>query len=339
MRTGPALYRAMLALGSCAMAGCSHTNTGANIPPGGAVMTNAQPPPPAGTIQSPLPASFGSTPAPTQIAQPASPAFDGISGPLPAADTSFPLLVSSLSRVTAATGPGWTADANSPSATATIISATPNSARLKISIPSLNLNDTFDQRTTFYYDSIAKSAQLDLSYVGFGYWTFPQVSGPGMERVFGVYGYETSSAAMPASGTASFSGPGKMNANVYDSNGRIVAAIGGDAFFSVDFASGNLMGTFTKNSGSDINCLPYPFPDVSVKAGIAAGSNQFRGTTAVASQPAIPAGGTPPAYNLGTSATGSINGAFYGPAAQNLGAVWTLSDGHTSVLGTVGAAR
>jgi hypothetical protein len=186
---------------------------------------------------------------------------------------------------------------------------------------------------------LAKSAQLDLSYVGFGYWTFPQVSGPGMERVFGVYGYETSSAAMPASGTASFSGPGKMNANVYDSNGRIVAAIGGDAFFSVDFASGNLMGTFTKNSGSDINCLPYPFPDVSVKAGIAAGSNQFRGTTAVASQPAIPAGGTPPAYNLGTSATGSINGAFYGPAAQNLGAVWTLSDGHTSVLGTVGAAR
>ena len=72
--------------------------------------------------------------------------------------------------------------------------------------------------------------------------------------------------------------------------------------------------------------------DVSITANIAAGSNTFNGTTAAASAPGLP-------MSLSGSAVGKINGAFFGPAAQNLGAVWSLSDGTGSAIGTVVAGH
>jgi hypothetical protein len=42
---------------------------------------------------------------------------------------------------------------------------------------------------------------------------------------------------------------------------------------------------------------------------------------------------------LSGSATGHIDGGFYGPAAQNVGAIWSLSDGTTSVIGGIAARR
>jgi hypothetical protein len=72
--------------------------------------------------------------------------------------------------------------------------------------------------------------------------------------------------------------------------------------------------------------------DVSIAAAIAGGSNRFSGATAVTSTPST-------ASALSSSATGRIDGAFYGPGAENLGAVWTLHDGAASALGTVTAAR
>jgi len=75
-----------------------------------------------------------------------------------------------------------------------------------------------------------------------------------------------------------------------------------------------------------------PWNDVSVAGTIAMGTNKFSGTTAATSSP-----GTP--MSLSASATGHIDGAFYGPAAQNLGAVWSLSDGTGSALGTVVAGH
>jgi hypothetical protein len=74
--------------------------------------------------------------------------------------------------------------------------------------------------------------------------------------------------------------------------------------------------------------------DVSVNASIAAGTNKFSGRTAVTSQ-----GSTTSPYALKGSATGHIDGAFYGPNAQNLGAIWSLSDGTASAIGVVAAGR
>jgi hypothetical protein len=204
-------------------------------------------------------------------------------------------------------------------------------ATLQISIPSLNLTQTIDFNG-YYFE------KANLSYVSFAWWG--AFADPGrkvaVEISALVFGYETPATAMPTSGTALFSGPGNVRGAIYDPAGHGVSNLTGDASFSVDFASGNITGALTKNNWWDATfCIPSPFPDVAVKASIAAGTNKFGGTTAI-----TPTNAAPPSTNVpGNTATGSINGAFYGPAAQNLGAVWTLSDGHTSVLGTVGAAR
>jgi hypothetical protein len=113
-------------------------------------------------------------------------------------------------------------------------------------------------------------------------------------------------------------------------NGEIQEAYAsGTPSISVNFGSGSVSGSFTQMRMS--NSL-QPWNDVSVAGNIAMGTNKFSGTTAATSAP-----GT--LMSLSGSATGSINGAFYGPAAQNLGAVWSLSDGTGSALGTVVAGH
>jgi hypothetical protein len=100
----------------------------------------------------------------------------------------------------------------------------------------------------------------------------------------------------------------------------------GSASFSANFGSGQVTGNFTKMQAPGSQA----WNDVSLTASISAGTNRFNGSTAATSAP-----GTP--ISLSGSATGQINGAFFGPAAQNLGAVWSLSDGSGSALGTVTA--
>ena len=83
--------------------------------------------------------------------------------------------------------------------------------------------------------------------------------------------------------------------------------------------------------GDGFGSSPYHFlkwNDVSFSASIGTGTNRFSGTTAATSAP-----GT--GFSLAGSATGTINGAFFGPAAQNVGAVWTLGDGSISAIGTI----
>jgi len=40
-------------------------------------------------------------------------------------------------------------------------------------------------------------------------------------------------------------------------------------------------------------------------------------------------------FSASSSATGHIDGALFGPASQNIGAVWSLSDGTVSAMGTI----
>ena len=63
--------------------------------------------------------------------------------------------------------------------------------------------------------------------------------------------------------------------------------------------------------------------------GAISGGN-FAGTTAATSAPGTQG-------SLTGSAIGTFAGLFFGPAAQELGAVWTLSDGTATVIGTIGA--
>jgi len=77
-----------------------------------------------------------------------------------------------------------------------------------------------------------------------------------------------------------------------------------------------------------------PWNTVALSATIGASRNTFSGTTTAASAP----GG---AYGLNANATGHIDGAFYRPNGQELGAIWSLSnhDNTGSALGELAAKQ
>jgi hypothetical protein len=280
----------------------------------------------AGPIAAPAPASFGSAPA--QIATSATPTFDKSSGSYPA-NVTFPLISTSLKSAS----PGMSAAA-SPDATLTVNSATPTNFQLVI--PSINVNANF----TSIENIVANSSgwTWGYSYVAVGSWrTASGSSGPLQSDTFYSSGYETSGSGMPTTGTAQFAG--LASGNVYQiNNGTILSTeVDGKANLSVNFSSGQVAGSLTQMQqydGKPVSGTPgyLPWNDVSLNANIAPGTNRFSGTTAATSAP-----GT--SFSMAGSATGHLDGALYGPTAQNLGAVWSLSDGSKSAIGALAAKQ
>ena len=287
----------------------------------------------AGPIAAPPPASFGTASQQTALSN--GPTFDGKSGSYPT-NVTFPLISTGLQ----AASTGMSAIAGSPGATATV-STSAGSSTLQLVVPSANINTTLSYRESTVAEYPGDAPTWGYSYVVLGEWA--QRSGAGnnsgpiqSEGVF-AFGYETPAAAMPTNGTANFSG--YADATVFKSVGSTTLStyLDGTAAVTVNFASGQVTGALThmqQFDGYSYSTSPgyLPWNDVSVNANIAAGTNRLSGSTAVTSAP-----GT--AFSLSGSATGHVDGAFYGPAAQNLGAVWSLSDGTVSAIGTLGAKQ
>ena len=275
----------------------------------------------SGTVTAPASATFGTAPA--QIATSGGPVFDGKGGPFPS-NVTFPLISSSLQKSSS----GLAAAAGDQGATATVVSTSLNSSTLQLTIPSLNVTSTIKLNT----DLVSGLDQITdgYSYVVMGGWSQnasqPANTGALQSATAFAFGYETPKAGMPSTGKADFSG--YMLGTVYKPVGADIqsAPLDGTSTFSVDFGSGQMSGGV--NSTRVLLQGGGAWNDVLLTATIAAGSNRFSGTTTSKVSP-----GTP--MSLSSSATGTINGAFFGPAAQNIGAVWSLSDGTGSALGTV----
>ena len=287
-----------------------------------------------GSVSVPLPASFGTSPVPAQLATTDGSGFDTTN------NTAFPVLATSLQ----AKSTGLAAPTSNESATIVLTSAgtgsyidpcdgftyTGTGAKIQLSIPSVNVSVSFSTPDIHNADV---SVTTGLSYVQLGVWDQPTSQQPNLlqSATAFVFGFETPTAAMPASGQASFQGEdqGKVFVPI---NGAIAEAqLGGSATLSVDFSSGKISGALTKQTASSGNSSVLPWNDVSLAASIAAGTNKFSGTTVVTSAPGN-------AFSLKSSAMGSVNGGFYGPTAQEVGAIWTLSDATASAIGGVVAS-
>jgi hypothetical protein len=277
----------------------------------------------AGSVAAPGAATFGS--ASPQLASPGGPAFNGIGGPYPS-NVTFPLLIGSLQK----SSTGLSQVSGDQGATLRVVSSSQTFSTVQLTIPSLGVNETFNLNSSL---ASGGGQVIDgLSYAVIGLWIVRQPANSlnlVTDSEF-VLGYETPQAAMPTSGTAAFSGMGWVQASVYKTVGTEIqnTEVIGDASISANFGSGAITGSFTKMQTGN----SQPWNDVALTANIATGTNRFSGSTAAASSP----GKT---MSLSGSATGRIDGAFYGPAAQNLGAVWSLSDGTGSALGTVVAGH
>ena len=278
-------------------------------------------------VEAAAPASYGATPVPAQIATTGGPTFDSTGGELPPS-MSFPLLATALQISQYALSPVG----GNQSATVTLDSV---ANTLHVVIPSAGV-DRLIPMSGALTSQQGSAGAFGLSYVAIGDWGSSSVGAPST-RTMGAFGFETPASAMPTTGTAVYAGAGTVRGTVYEATSRgpeWAVDLKGDANLSVDFASGSIAGKFNNITANDYCFPPAPWGnEISVSANIAPGTNKFNGTTAVSAQ------SNPGGSGLKSTATGSINGAFYGPNAQQLGAIWSLSDGKTSVLGGIVASH
>ncbi len=176
---------------------------------------------------------------------------------------------------------------------------------------------------------IADPATTNLSWTTYGFWTSQQygTGAPTITSAF-VTGYRTPTASVPTSGTATYTGSVEgrlMSANANSYLGVGVDWLSGDATLQADFASGDISGNLTNMTGPG-----GAWNSVSLLGAISGGD--FTGTTAATTSP-----GT--VGSMSSSATGTFAGAFFGPSAQELGAVWTLHDGTSTAIGTIGGSK
>ena len=310
---------------------------------GGGGVASTPPPPP--------------TPTPTPTPSPAAATISALAGAIapnanlfPSArvggptirshsSTVFPLLELVVSIV-----PGRVSAASTTmTAGATIASASPSSTyRLDVGNPALGVTNVVLSPTssanTFGADlgggataslDIANAATSNLSWTTYGFWNV-QASNNYTNAAF-VTGYATPAASVPVNGSATYRG--NVIGEAYHPSADGIDGVNfyhlsGDVTLQASFGSGSISGDLTNMITTGFEGDTAPWNSVSLLGTISGG--QFSGTSAATSAPAN--GGS-----LSSSATGTFAGMFFGPSAQELGAVWTLHDGTSSAVGSFGA--
>lgn len=184
----------------------------------------------------------------------------------------------------------------------------------------------------------------DLDYTRFGTWLYYYPSeGPTIQGVWSA-GFVTPAAAVPTSGSASYSG---RTVGLYDESHPCGCSqwetlrFAGDMALTANFGGRTISGSFTnlmitggfsQFPGASPSVLPPTLNDVSFTAALDPSDNWFSGQTGVTNQPVGPQAFT-------TDASGSITGMFYGPGAQEVGGVWTLSDSVHRLIGSFGGGH
>ena len=259
------------------------------------------------------------------------------------ATTTFPLLQTAIKIDNLAATP----DTVTLSGGASFNSTTQIKNIMSFSIPGLGITVTtplLRARGFYYYcdataclDSASRSVDIDvndppltdLDWTAYGDWYLYGTPDDPATLASYVTGYRTPFAAVPTSGSASYRGV-TVGRLLYPQEGAFEGIgshrLKGDAALQANFGSRTVTGSLTNMRVEGVE----PWNSVSLQGTISATQNAFAGTTAASSAPS----GT---FALRGSATGSFNGLFFGPSAQELGAVWTLSDGTATAIGSFGA--
>ena len=309
-----------------------------------------------GAAQNSPPATIGAfepgtpgTPAPStpaagyQLAAGASPTFTGTG---PAAGTVFALTQSSIAATFTAGGAHATVTADTATDTAgATVTALSNNANTnyELKIPHLGIDVTLAANaptetklangTYAYLSTVQTSGGTNLlDYAVLGAWNLNDTADQNFTNTgFFIFGYQTPPANMPASGSATYTGAGSVYGEVIAPSaggGATAAVLTGDASLTANFNTGAISGTLS-NINANANGANSVWNTVSITGAINPGASTFNGTTAT---PAASTG----AYGLGAGATGTVRGGFYGPTAQQVAAVWTLTDGTKSAFGVFG---
>ena len=235
-------------------------------------------------------------------------------GPKPAAGTTFSLLQSVL-KLDPAQGT-ISADNATMAAGATVtVVGTPNVSEVRLQVPTLGI----DVITNVHTSQVFSGSYSDYTF--YGAWTQP--GGTHATGAY-VYGYVTPANAVPTQGRALHHG--EVRGNVYGPSGKTSVVGWGDVTidFSSHAVSGKLRDMREGVLWTEIPPFTNPFNDIAVNGTQAGGV--VTGTTSVTSTPVS-------TISMSAGATGHFNGELFGPAGNELGAVWTLSDGTRSATG------
>jgi len=213
---------------------------------------------------------------------------------------------------------------------------------LDLSIPSLSLTaanvrgDVTPVTPAGGGTLVANIGSMD--YTLLGVWNYTPASGSTSYLSHVVTGYGTAPGSVPATGTATYTGGGRVNGAyaVPSGTGTIqLGTVNGNVSLNVNFAGNTLTGGFSnmtaKAAGSSTTT---PWNDVSLSGTLARGANSVTLDGSVTTP-----GNTGPA-GFSSAATGAFHGAFYGPTAQEVGATWFLSEsggGGKAAFGNFGA--
>jgi hypothetical protein len=293
---------------------------------------SSAPPPPATTLSDPVanksaPLVAGVlTPSPAPIeATSTATKFSTIISP-----TTFPMLQTVAMPVT------FAGNADATAAGGTITADGANGYSFAVNTPAPWFSYTVAPTPSLETDGV------DLDYTRFGSWLYYYpTEGPTIQGVWSA-GFVTPAAAIPTSGSATYSG---KTTGLYDESHPCgclqweTLRFQGDMALTATFGARTVNGDFTNLilTGGFVTSpigtvLPTKLNDVSFTAAIDPSSNRFVGQTGVTNQPA-----GPQAFDL--SASGSITGMFYGPVANEVGGVWTLSDGVRRMIGSFGGRQ
>jgi hypothetical protein len=164
----------------------------------------------------------------------------------------------------------------------------------------------------------------------------------------GVTGFQTPSGNVPTSGQASYLGNGaspnargSVSGMIYTpgsaGSGTQTATVSGSASsFSINFGSGQVTGTLSGLKATPLSNgvagTPQDWNQINITGSLSGAV--LGGSTSTPTQPLGSLG-------FGVGATGNIDGALYGPNAEELGAVWSLHDPKTlnTAFGVVAATK
>jgi hypothetical protein len=241
---------------------------------------------------------------------------NALSDPRPPNGTVFPLLQSVL---TVKPNGNVTDDNATMAAGATVTVTDTANNQVRIQVPSLGIDIT-----TWIYGAAFFPYRTQSRYVFYGSWVAPDFKQQATANAAFVLGYVTPPAAVPASGSAVYGG---------DVIGTVIGSAGsaplvGKGSLTVDFTTHAVAGSLTQMRQGTMwdEREPFAKPFNSIAITATQSGNQLNGTTSVTSSPAN-------AISLSGSATGFFNGALFGPAANEVGAVWTLSDDTHAAMG------
>ncbi len=187
-------------------------------------------------------------------------------------------------------------------------------------------------------DRNSASVDGELNWTGYGVWNVATASGAVQTASYYVTGNETPDGNMPTSGTATFDGFVMGNVTLPDGQDLKGASLLGDANMTVDFGSGTINGAAPNITATPLGTIvpgspltpgtPQDWNGLSFSGTMTSGINGFSGTTAASSAPGNE-------YSLADTAEGFFSGLFFGPNANELGAVWNLSDGVGAASGVL----